>query len=287
MPTAPRRISESGLYHVVARGNGRQLIFTDDGDREAFLERLEHAVRENELTVIAWCLMDNHVHLVVQDDSQRFAPVIGSLLGAYAKHFNRKTGHVGSVFQQRFFSEPIEDDEYLLASVRYVHINPEKAGICPAPEYRWSSYRAYATGDGDGLCATGLVLDLLDGPKGFVELCDGVSVKDVGFEGAIKVADDEAIKIDELKEKLIALNSTIFLIGDGAQLCYNKFVNEIPSVRLAPFNVRSQHASGICAAAALKPQDEWLTADKLIPSYLRLPQAQRELMAKKALEKKA
>ena len=102
-----------------------------------------------------------------------------------------------------------------------------------------------------------------------------------------RIYDDEAIKIDELKEKLIALNSTIFLIGDGAQLCYNKFVNEIPSVRLAPFNVRSQHASGICAAAALKPQDEWLTADKLIPSYLRLPQAQRELMAKKALEKKA
>lgn len=195
MPTVPRRISESGLYHVVARGNGRQLIFTDDGDREAFLERLEHAVRENGLTVIAWCLMDNHVHLVVQDDSQRFAPVIGSLLGAYAKYFNRKTGHVGSVFQQRFYSEPIEDDEYLLASVRYVHINPERAGICSAPEYRWSSYCEYATGDGDGLCATGLVLDLLDGPKGFVELCDGVSVKDAGFEGAVKVADDEALKM--------------------------------------------------------------------------------------------
>ena len=192
MPTVPRRISESGLYHVVARGNGRQLIFYDDADREAFLERLARIVRDREVTIIAWCLMDNHVHLVVQDDSQRFAPVIGSLLGAYAKYFNRKTGHVGSVFQQRFFSEPIEDDEYLIASVRYVHINPEKAGICPAPEYRWSSYREYADGESDGLCATELVLDLLDGPKGFVELCAGVSVKDVGFEGAVKVTDDEA-----------------------------------------------------------------------------------------------
>lgn len=195
MPTAPRRISESGLYHVVARGNGKQLIFTDDADREMFCSHLSRFASEDGLSVIAWCLMDNHVHLVLQDDSRRLAYAVGSLLGAYAKYFNRITGHVGSVFQPRFFSEPIEDDEYLLASVRYVHINPEKAGICPASEYRWSSYREYAEGDGDGLCATGLVLGMLDGSKGFVELCAGASPRDVGFEGVVKLGSDEALKI--------------------------------------------------------------------------------------------
>lgn len=101
-----------------------------------------------------------------------------------------------------------------------------------------------------------------------------------------RVTPDEAIKIDELKEKLLNLTSNsqsdIFLVGDGAQLCYNRLAQEIPTLRLAEFNVRSQRASGVCAAAALKSEDEWITADKLVPSYLRLPQAQRELMAKKA-----
>ena len=106
MPTAPRRISESGLYHVVARGNGKQLIFTDDADREIFRSYLARFASEDGLSVIAWCLMDNHVHLVVQDDSRQLAHAVGGLLGAYAKYFNRITGHVGSVFQPRSFSEP-------------------------------------------------------------------------------------------------------------------------------------------------------------------------------------
>lgn len=195
MPTAPRRISESGLYHVVARGNGKQLIFTDDADREIFRSYLARFASEDGLSVIAWCLMDNHVHLVVQDDSRQLAHAVGGLLGAYAKYFNRITGHVGSVFQPRFFSEPIEDDGYLLASVRYVHINPEKAGMCAASAYRWSSYREYAEGDGDGLCATELVLGMLDGPTGFVELCAGASPRDVGFEGVVKLGSDEALRI--------------------------------------------------------------------------------------------
>ncbi len=101
-----------------------------------------------------------------------------------------------------------------------------------------------------------------------------------------RISNDEAISIDELKEKLLKLNtdfnSPIFLVGDGAQLCYNRLAQEIPNVILTPFNIRSQRASGVCAAAAVKDESEWTTADKLVPSYLRLPQAQRELMAKKA-----
>lgn len=100
-----------------------------------------------------------------------------------------------------------------------------------------------------------------------------------------RVFDDEAISIESLKEKLLTLDLPIFLIGDGAELCYNKFADEVPSVRMAPFNIKSQHAAGVCAAAATKPESEWLSAGELVPSYLRLPQAQRELMAKKAAEK--
>ncbi|OUN86230.1 transposase [[Collinsella] massiliensis] len=205
MPSAPRRIAESGLYHVVARGNGKQVIFTDDRDREAFLAYLERFMREDEIALIAWCLMDNHVHLIVEDTEQRLPHAMGGVLGAYAKYFNQKTGHVGSVFQPRFFSEAIEGDERLIAAVRYVHINPEKAGICEAAHYPWSSYREYAggagegagagEGTGEGLCATGLVLGLLGGPEGFSELCSGASAADVGFEGSVKLSSDEALEV--------------------------------------------------------------------------------------------
>ena len=195
MPSAPRTVSESGLYHVVARGNGKQPIFTDDADRDAFLTYLNRLAHADDIEVIAWCLMDNHVHLVVEDQAQRLGLAVGSLLGSYAKYFNQKTGHVGSVFHPRFFSEAIDTDDYLLATVRYVHINPAKAGICPAPEYRWSSYRAYAEGSGDDICSTALVLDMLQGPKGFVELCAGGQPGDIGFEGVVKLSSNEALEV--------------------------------------------------------------------------------------------
>ena len=110
---------------------------------------------------------------------------------------------MGSVFQPRFFSEVIEGDDYLIAAVRYVHINPEKAGICEAAHYPWSSYREYAGGAGtgedagarEGLCATGLVLGLLGGVDGFSELCSGASAADVGFEGSVKLSSDEALEV--------------------------------------------------------------------------------------------
>lgn len=195
MPSAPRTVSESGLYHVVARGNGKQLIFTDDADRSTFLAYLERFAEADEIQVIAWCLMDNHVHLVVEDQAQHLGVAVGSLLGAYAKYFNQKTGHVGSVFQPRFFSEAIDTDDYLLATVRYVHINPAKAGICPASDYRWSSYREYAEGSGSSLCSTAVVLDMLQGPNGFVELCAGGQPSDIGFEGVVKLSSDEALEV--------------------------------------------------------------------------------------------
>lgn len=195
MPSAPRTVSESGLYHVVARGNGKQLIFNNDADRSAFLTYLERFAQADDVQVIAWCLMDNHVHLVVEDQSQRLSLAVGSLLGAYAKYFNQKTGHVGSVFQQRFFSEAINTDDYLLATVRYVHVNPAKAGMCPASEYHWSSYREYTEGSGDGISSTALVLDMLQGPKGFVELCRGGQPGDIGFEGVIKLSSEEALEM--------------------------------------------------------------------------------------------
>ena len=130
-----RAVSESGYYHVVLRGNGKQLIFEDESDRQAFLEKVASLFAERNIAVIAWCLMGNHVHLLVRDEGMRLSEAMHALTTWYAQRFNRKSGHAGHVFQGRFASFPIDDDSYLLEAVRYIHDNPAKVGICPANEY--------------------------------------------------------------------------------------------------------------------------------------------------------
>ena len=112
------------------RGVGRQLIFEDDGDRQMLLEKLGKLSDEGCLVVYAWCLMSNHLHILVKEGLEPLATAMKRLGVSYAMRFNLKTGHVGHVFQDRFSSEPVDSDEYFLTVVRYIHNNPEKAGMC-------------------------------------------------------------------------------------------------------------------------------------------------------------
>ncbi|WP_072374874.1 transposase [Thermophilibacter mediterraneus] len=170
MATGGRVRAASGYYHVVTRGNGRQRIFEDDGDRRAFVETLGRFAAGDGVAVIAWCLMDNHVHLVLRDERAMLSATMQKTLTTYSRRFNRRERHVGHVFQARFDSRTIEDDAYLLAAVRYVHLNPQRAGICAASDYEWSSYGEYV-GDVDGITDTGVVLEMVGGVEGFVRLC--------------------------------------------------------------------------------------------------------------------
>ena len=186
---AARRASESGYYHVILRGDGRRNIFEDDDDRRAFLELLSRQLIDRGVDVVAWCLMDNHVHLVPCDSEGCLSKAVGSLAMRYAQRFNARTGHVGHVFQERFKSFPIESDAYLLEAVRYVHNNPERGGICPAEKYRWSSYSEYATDS--GISKRDVVLDMLGGKEGFKEFCAAAPKVNYRFSGGARIPDDE------------------------------------------------------------------------------------------------
>lgn len=146
MPRKKRTFAQSGIYHVTMRGSGRQIIFTDDSDRKKLLELLEEKLISQGIQVLAWCLMDNHVHLIFEDPKNVLSTAMHAFTTAYARLFNMKTGHVGSVFQGRFYSDPIESEGYFLAAIRYVHDNPQAAGIEQTDRYRWSSYSAYLFG---------------------------------------------------------------------------------------------------------------------------------------------
>ncbi len=144
MTHAARRESGSGVHHVTMRGAGRRRIFEDDRDRRYFVEGLRELVEKDRVELLAWCLMDNHVHMLAKADLLHLSKGLHRLATSYALFFNGRHGHVGPVFQDRFGSLPVETDEHLLMAMRYIHLNPLDAGRAFPGDYRWSSYGQYA-----------------------------------------------------------------------------------------------------------------------------------------------
>lgn len=144
MARLQRKYSNTGYYHIMLRGNERKRIFRDDEDRLRFINILQKKQSETDLSFQAYCLMDNHIHLVLRETNHEISLIMKGIATSYAMYFNIKYGRVGHVFQDRFKSEAVEDERYLMAVIRYVHHNPIKACMVERPEnYRWSSYKWY------------------------------------------------------------------------------------------------------------------------------------------------
>jgi len=139
-----REKGESGVYHVVLRGINRQDIFYDEDDYQRFLEILAQKKSAEQYEVYGYCLMSNHIHILLRENSDTISQIMSRIGTSYAWWYNRKYDRSGHVFQGRYGSECVEDDSYLLTVVRYIHHNPVKAKMVRAPEdYRWSSIHAY------------------------------------------------------------------------------------------------------------------------------------------------
>lgn len=139
--------SESGIYHVVSRGVGQQIIFETDADRRRYLDSLQNLLEGSSGTLLAWCLMDNHVHLLIKQQLDDLSATMRRLNAGYALYFNLVHNRSGHLFQGRFRSEPVDSDEYLMTVIRYIHQNPCKAGLARDCRYEWSSYDSFASGD--------------------------------------------------------------------------------------------------------------------------------------------
>ena len=166
MPRSPRKQSEGDVYHVYARGVGRQLIYENDADRVFFLRKLQEQLAESQGTLFAWVLMGNHFHLMVKMPLGTLSTFMKNLQAVYAQHYNKKYEHVGHLFQGRFGSQPITSDEQLMACVRYIHRNPIGANLSKTCDYKWSSYRGYLKGA--AVTSTDFVLSLFGGVEPFV-----------------------------------------------------------------------------------------------------------------------
>ena len=138
-----RERCESDIYHIMTRGTGRQLIFDDDADRTRYMELLGRGTQKEGVEIIAWCLMDNHAHLIVDGDLASIARLMQNLGRSYVKFFNLRHDRVGHLFQGRYRSVPMRDQTQLEVTLRYVHLNPLEAGMPDPRHYPWSSYPDY------------------------------------------------------------------------------------------------------------------------------------------------
>ncbi len=149
MARPPRLHVPEGLYHVLARGNNRQRIFRQPADYRFYLGRLARLLPRTETRCYAYCLMPNHLHLLLEPGPRPLSRLMQPLQLSYSLYFNRQYRHVGHVFQGRYMAILCQRDAYLLELVRYLHLNPVRAGLAKRPEaWSWSSHRAYLEGTG-------------------------------------------------------------------------------------------------------------------------------------------
>ena len=145
MPRHARVKSESNIYHVMLRSINKQQIFEDDEDFEKYLQVLKDCKNISEFKLFAYCLMGNHVHLLIQEAKEPLELIFKRIGSRYVYWYNIKYHRTGHLFQDRFKSEPVNTDEYLLTVLRYIHQNPINAKLCQnLEEYRYSSYAGYA-----------------------------------------------------------------------------------------------------------------------------------------------
>ncbi len=143
MPRKPRQFSGTQIYHVILRGIDKQIVFCDDEDRYVFLNQILITMKKYMYEVYAYCLMNNHVHLVLKIQDVFLSKAIQSLEIRYSKFYNEKYERSGHFFENRFKSKVVDNEKYFLDVCRYVHRNPEKARISLTGNYKWSSFHEY------------------------------------------------------------------------------------------------------------------------------------------------
>ena len=174
------------VYHVMQRGNGGQTIFFSEEDRCRFLLLFQEATERFHCKVHAFCLLDNHLHLAIQVADVPLSKIMQNLSFRYTSWVNKKQRRAGHLFQGRYKAVLVEKDSYLLELVRYIHLNPVRAGIVGGPaDYPWSGHRAYMGEEKIPWLTTEWVLEQFGEDLGTARRCYGQFVlegvgKDLG-----------------------------------------------------------------------------------------------------------
>lgn len=170
MPRQARVRTDNRLYHVMLRGINRQQMFLGPEDCAMFLEVLQECKALSGFSLYAYCLMGNHVHLLIRAEDEDISKAMKRIGIRFVQRFNRKYGRTGHLFQDRYKSQTVNDDGYFLNLIRYIHQNPVKAGLTAlAADYPYSSYSAYSEQSKSQLVDIGLLYEMI-GRNQFEEL---------------------------------------------------------------------------------------------------------------------
>lgn len=165
MPRQARKISESGIYHIILRGINKQTIFEDEEDNNFFLSVLLEYKEISGYKLFSYCLMGNHAHLLIKVENEPLDKIIRRIAGKYVFWYNNKYQRIGHLFQDRYKSEPVDTDAYLLSVIRYIHQNPLKANLEKTiGNYPYSSYNDYIKNNKSSLIDTEFVLSIISKP---------------------------------------------------------------------------------------------------------------------------
>ena len=241
MARKARKISDTKVYHIMLRGINKQDIFLEEQDKYKFLKDLKDVKDKYNLELFAYCLMPNHVHLLIKDCDDLISDAMQSIGIRYSTYMNKKYERVGHLFQNRYLSKPVENKEYLLNLIKYIHQNPVKAGISTVDGYKWSSYREYIYHEKiiDSIPILNLFAnDKWTALKNFIkynrENIDISKEKEQEFEFVfrLKVSDDKIVKL--IKEKLKIDN--IYVIQQYQKEKRDKYIEKI--LQISGVNIR-------------------------------------------------
>ncbi|MGD7043330.1 REP-associated tyrosine transposase [Jeotgalibacillus proteolyticus] len=155
-----------GNYHVICRGNRRMQLFYDARDYRTYLSLIRKAHKRYSFDLLAYCLMPNHVHLLIQPKEDSLSDIMKLINGEYAIYFNLRRKEVGHVFQSRFNEKLVTGSTYLLDVCRYIHNNPVKAQLADHPSnYPWNSYPSYITAHNPNNIVTHHILKCFPSPS--------------------------------------------------------------------------------------------------------------------------
>ncbi len=209
MARTARRRSETGIYHVMLKGIDGRSIFLDDEDKDKFIEIIINVKEAYRFALYGYCLMDNHVHLLIQELDEYIGTTIKRITVSYVHWHNNKYGRTGHLYQNRFNSEVVETEGYFKTVLRYIHRNPINAGmISKLEDYHWSSYNQYLK-DFDEMGTyidTDFVKDYFPDKLGFIDFMKTANTDNcLEYENKSRYTDSglrtlirEQFKVDEL-----------------------------------------------------------------------------------------
>ncbi|MCR5746387.1 MAG: transposase [Lachnospiraceae bacterium] len=239
MPRKPRIFSPTGIYHIILRSINKHIIFEEDADYLKMLYILSDCKRTFDTDIYAYCLMDNHIHLLIHSSEDHLASFFQSLGTRFVRWYNTKYSRSGHLFQDRYYSIPVVKEQQYLSTLAYIHYNPVKSSICRYPsEYRWSSYNAFY-GQKNPLVDTSFSFDIA-GSK--VLLLQYFSTVSTDFD------DSQVIPALEKTRQFMPDNVALIIFKEVTKLSSTSEVVNLPK------SLRNKYIVSLCKKGLTKKQ---------------------------------